>query len=494
MAKGKNADRLNAVEVKAGDRIELLVLPKENYICDTTVVELVISKADGTATWDLSRDLVANPLQANPHDDTQGNKGVWHFLDMANSNRSKQPASDPSLAAWQKAVVLGNREAIGHAAEEFQKTFTKTDASSPFWINRPEDEQVLPEAARGSLDKLRKELDPLKKAPLPPVPMVLAAQEGGVPKSEYEGIHDTRVQIRGSYLRLGDVVPRRFPVILAGEQQAPITKGSGRLELAQWIARPEHPLTARVMVNRIWEYHFGQGIVRTPSNFGKQGERPTHPELLDYLADRFVKSGWSVKEMHRAILLSEAYQQSSAPTAESLKRDPDNRLFNRMNRKRLEAEAIRDNLLSVAGRIDFTMGGPSTRDFGSARRTLYLMTIRSDKSGFGPLFDAADPESSVDRRTISTVAPQALFLLNDPFVVEQTKTLAKRMLAEKTAGDGERIDRAYVLLYGRPATRDERSIGETFLKRAGERGDSMDAAWQAYCQVLLCANEFIYVD
>jgi hypothetical protein len=302
------------------------------------------------------------------------------------------------------------------------------------------------------------------------------------------------VQIRGSYLRLGDVVPRRFPVILAGEQQTPITKGSGRLELAQWIARPDHPLTARVMVNRIWEYHFGQGIVRTPSNFGKQGEKPTHPELLDFLADRFVKSGWSIKQMHREILLSAAYQQRSAPSAETLNFDADNRLFSRMNRKRLEAEAIRDNLLAVTGRTDFTMGGPSTRDLASPRRTLYLMTIRSDKSGFGPLFDAADPESSVDRRTISTVAPQALFLLNDPFVVEQTKTLAKRILTEKAANDGERLERAYILLYGRLPIGDERAIGEQFLKRAAERGDKEEATWQAYCQVLLCANEFIYVD
>jgi hypothetical protein len=493
MAKGKNADRLNSVEVKAGDRIELLVLPKENYICDTTAVELVIATADGSTSWDLSRDLVDDPLQANPHADRQGNKSVWHFLDMANSNRARQAVTDPALAAWQKVAVRGKAEEIQLAAEEFQKTFTKTDAASPFWINRPEDEGILPDAARATLAKLRGELDALKKTPLPPAPLVLAAQEGGVPQSVYDGFHDTRVQIRGSYLRLGDVVPRRFPVILAGEEQPPIVKGSGRMELAQWISRTEHPLTARVMVNRIWEYHFGQGIVRTPSNFGKQGEKPTHPELLDYLAERLVKSGWSVKQMHREILLSAAYQQSSTASAESLRIDPDNRLFSRMNRKRLEAEAIRDNLLAVSDRLDAKMGGPSTRDLASPRRTLYLMTIRSDKSGFGPLFDAADPESSVDRRTISTVAPQALFLLNDPFVVEQTKALAKRVLAEKAANDGERIEIAYGLLYGRPPTAEERAIGEKFLSASSERAD-YGAAWQAYCQVLLCANEFIYVD
>jgi hypothetical protein len=442
----------------------------------------------------LTRDLVDDPLQANPHADRQGNKNVWHFLDMANSNRARQTSTDPALAAWQKVAAQGKSEEIAQAAEEYQKTFTKTDETSPFWISRPEDESILPEAARTSLFKLRSELDALKKTPLPPMPLVLAAQEGGVPQSDYEGVHDARIQIRGSYLRLGDIVPRRFPVILAGAQQTPIGKGSGRMELAQWIASPEHPLTARVMVNRIWEYHFGQGIVRTPSNFGKQGEPPTNPQLLDFLADRFVKSGWSIKQMHREILSSAAYQQSSEPSAETLKRDADNRLISRMNRRRLEAEAIRDNLLAVADRLELKMGGPSTRDLASPRRTLYIMTIRSDKSGFGPLFDAADPESSVDRRTISTVAPQALFLLNDPFVVEQTKAFTKRLLGEKALDDAERIGTAYQLLYGRLPTVEERAIGEVFLRTSAERGEKAEAAWQAYCQVLLCANEFVYVD
>src|SRR5262249_50048711 len=153
---------------------------------------------------------------------------------------------------------------------------------------------------------------------------------------------------------------------------------------------------------------------RTPSNFGKLGERPAHPELLDWLARRFVESGWSVKEMHRLIMLSAVYQQSSTPPAETLKADPDNRLFGRMTRQRLAAEAVRDNLLAVTGRLLGTMGGKATQDFANPRRTLYQMTVRSDRSGFGPLFDVADPTAPVDRRTISTVAPQALFLMNHP--------------------------------------------------------------------------------
>ena len=187
------------------------------------------------------------------------------------------------------------------------------------------------------------------------------------------------------------------------------------MQLASWLTKADNPLTARVMVNRLWQHHFGAGIVRTPSNFGKLGERPTHPELLDWLATRFVKSGWSVKAMHRTLMLSATYRQSSTPEAETLKADPDNLLFGRMNRRRLEAEAIRDNLLAVSGRLDRKQGGPAVRHFNSPRRTVYLMTVRSDRSGFGPLFDVADPTAPIDRRTVSTVAPQALFLLNHPF-------------------------------------------------------------------------------
>jgi hypothetical protein len=242
------------------------------------------------------------------------------------------------------------------------------------------------------------------------------------------------------------------------------------------------------MVNRVWQHHFGEGIVRTPSNFGFLGSRPTHPELLDWLAAEFVRSGWSVKHVHRLILLSAAYQQSSEAEAETAKADPDNRLFGRMNRRRLEAEAIRDSLLAVPGRLDRTPGGKAVRDFASPRRTLYLMDVRSDRSGFRPLFDVADSTAVVDTRTVSTVAPQALFLLNNPFVLEQTRALARRVLAS-AANDEARIAKTYAILYGRPPSREEVRIGLELLGRAAG-----PEAWAGYCQVLLCANEFIYVD
>jgi hypothetical protein len=496
--KGKGAERLQGVEVQPGDRIELLVLPKANYICDTTLVDLEIRLADGSKVWNLAGDVVEDLLQGgkgNPHADRLGNAGVWHFLDMAQSRRAKRPeGANDSLAGWERAAAealdgKADRKSLEQVAKDFEKGFSLTDRRSPFWITRRDDEKALPEEARADLAKLAADLDALKKS-IPPMPAFAhGAQDGGVLGSPHAGVHDVRIHVRGRYDRLGELVPRRFPEILAGAEQKPITSGSGRLQLAEWLTQPENPLTARVMVNRIWQYHFGQGLVRTPSNFGKLGERPTHPELLDYLAREFVASGWSVKQMHRRLMLSATYQQASEPGPETLRADPDNRLFGRMNRHRLEAEAVRDNLLAVSGRLDRKMGGPAVRDLAAPRRTLYLMTVRSDRSGFGPLFDSADPTAPVDRRTLSTVAPQALFLMNHPFVLEQTRGLAKRV-REAAKEDRQRIERAYELLYGRPPLAKEVQIGLKFLDTAKQT----EKAWEEYCQVLLCANEFIYVD
>ncbi len=332
---------------------------------------------------------------------------------------------------------------------------------------------------------LTKALAQLEAALAPPLPSAHSAVDGGVP-GRYDGFHDSHVLIRGSYSRPAEIVPRHFPIILAGEHQPPLgTKSSGRLELARWIASPQNALTARVMVNRIWQHHFGEGIVRTPSNFGKLGLPPTHPELLDYLAARFVESGWSIKAMHRAIMLSAVYQQSSAASTESLRADPENKLCGRTSRQRLEAEEVRDNMLAVTGELDKRHGGPATRDFNSPRSTLYQMSIRSEHGTFLDLFDAANSSGLVDTRTVSTVAPQALFLMNHPFVIDRAKALVERVRRDKSGDEGAKINRLYLLLYGRPVTTPEREIG---LRAVREQG------WETYCQVLLCSSEFIYVD
>jgi hypothetical protein len=525
---------LENVDVRPGDALWLVVSPRTGYGYDTTVVELEVSEmiTDGRS-WSLARDVVGDSSDSagsNPHPDALGNPGVWEFIDLAAiADAGRRVQLHSLLARWFEAfdgpgLPTDKRAAAETLSAEIERSLLAaagtpsadepmakwyaelTSVSGPF---RPADvvtDERLTEEARPRVAEMRGQMAALEKQLAEPIPIANGTQDGGVSQTIYEGLHDARIQVRGSYARLGETVPRRFPRILAGENQTPVTEGSGRLQLAHWLASPENPLTARVMVNRIWQHHFGEGIVRSASNFGKLGEAPTNPELLDYLADRFVKLGWSIKALHREIMLSATYQQSSIGDADAAAKDPDNRLLGRANRWRLESEAIRDNLLAVAGRLDPTLGGPSTRDFGAPRRTLYLMTIRSDRSGFGPLFDAADPLMSVESRITSTVAPQSLFLMNNDFVVAQAGALAERVLAESeaapAAGDSQpdasaldraRVGRLYQLLYAREVTDSEVEVARQLL--AARRAVSDEhAAWSAYCQVLLCANEFIYID
>ncbi len=312
-----------------------------------------------------------------------------------------------------------------------------------------------------------------------------AMQEGGVPQSQYAGTQDWYVLARGQYDRKGDRVQRGFPRILAGDVQRNIIRGSGRMELAQWIASADNPMTARVMVNRIWQHHFGEGIVRTPNNYGKLGVPPTHPELLDWLALRFIDNGWSIKRMHRLIMLSSAYQQSSEGDPATMRADPDNLLFGHMNRQRLEAEPLRDAMLAVSGTLDPTPGGVPTRNLQSNRRTLYLMTVRSDRSNYRMLFDAADPTAIADHRIDSTVAPQALFLMNDAFVLEKAGALAERIGRENRDETSSQIKLLYRVLFARSPSEAEMEIATEAIRSEG---------LAKFCQVLLCTNEFTYID
>jgi hypothetical protein len=354
---------------------------------------------------------------------------------------------------------------------------------------------------RAEIARRESELSSLAKDPPKDPGFANACQEGGCPKSAQEGIHDVRIHIRGRYDRLGPVVPRHFPEIIAGPpgEQPPINDGSGRLQLAEWLTKPDNPMTARVMANRLWQHHFGQGLVRTPSNFGKLGEPPTHPELLDWLANKFVESGWSMKAMHRMIMLSAAYQQSSQASPEALERDGDNRLFSRMNRRRLDAEQLRDSLLAAGGGLELTGGGPPVREMDSPRRTVYLMTIRSDRATFRTLFDGADATAIVDQRNISTVAPQSLFMLNNPFVQAQAAKLADRAEHVATA-EPQRVSQLHQWLFGRPANADEQELARSLLNEwrqssAGVKADEREKrVWREYCQVLLCSNEFTFID
>ncbi|MCE9534569.1 MAG: DUF1549 and DUF1553 domain-containing protein [Planctomycetes bacterium] len=329
----------------------------------------------------------------------------------------------------------------------------------------------------------------MKSAPMAP-PMVNAIAEGN--------IVDLKVYIRGNPAKQGDVAPRRFLRVLSTSEPKPFSKGSGRLELADSIADPANPLTARVIVNRIWQQHFGRGLVGTPSNFGTLGERPTHPELLDYLSDRFVKSGWSIKSLHRDILLSAAYQASSEPDAKAMQLDPENRLLWRMSRQRLKVESWRDALLATSGKLDPKMGGPTTNldAADNVRRTVYAKISRHELSGFLRLFDFPDANITSDRRSETTVPQQQLFVLNSDFMLAQAKAFTARLQKEEK-DDPARIRRAYLLAFGRPATDDEVAIGQRYL--AGK--DSPEEAAknklsrpERYAQALLASNEFMYID
>jgi hypothetical protein len=364
-------------------------------------------------------------------------------------------------------------------------------SQGPFWVSPDERIKLLPAEVRTRLSALKNELETLRKKPPLRVEQAVAVQDGGPKGTRHEGFKDAQVYQRGDPKRPGKSVPRGFPRIVAGERQERITRGSGRLELADWLTSPGNPLPARVMVNRIWQHHFGEGVVRTTNDYGERGERPTNPELLDYLTARFIESGWSMKAMHRLIMLSAVYQQSSRADADHLTRDPENRLFSRMNRRRLEAEAIRDSLLAVAGRLDATRGGPAFTELTSPRRTLYLMSVRtgSSTSDFGRLFDRADPGTIVDRRTESVVAPQALFFLNDPAVSTWARDLAGRVAREAGTNNEARIRHLHTLVLGRLPTAAEMTLGLQLLTPT----DRIDP-WERYCHLILCANEFVFLD
>ncbi len=303
------------------------------------------------------------------------------------------------------------------------------------------------------------------------------------------------VFLRGNPNNRGPAVPRQFLEVLSGESRKPFTEGSGRLELARAIASQDNPLTARVMANRVWLYHFGRGLVRTPGDFGLRGDPPTHPELLDYLAWSFMEHGWSVKKLHKMILLSATYQQSSEGSAKARAVDPDNRLLAHQERQRLDFEGLRDSLLWASGRLDHKAGGAAveitTAPF-SARRSVYGFIDRQNLPGLFRAFDFASPDTSTPQRHTTTVPQQALFLLNGPFVIEQAKALAARPDVTALSDAGERIGYLYRLLFGRPPDADEVALGRRFVESAG--ADGKLSPWEKYCQVLLLSNEFAFVD
>jgi hypothetical protein len=304
---------------------------------------------------------------------------------------------------------------------------------------------------------------------------------------------DLPVYIRGDVGSKGPVVRRHFLQVLCDGAPAPFHQGSGRLELAEAIASKYNPLTARVIVNRIWALNFGAPLVGTPSNFGALGERPSHPQLLDDLAVRFMESGWSLKWLQREIVLSASYGQESGVRSQESGRDSDNRLLGRMNRRRLSVEAWRDAILCASGQMDRAIGGRSLTPENPKehRRSVYSAVSRLELNRMLALFDFPDPNGHADRRVETTTPLQKLFVLNSPFMLAQAAYLAERLAAAVAApADWGRIDRAYRLLYARPASEKEIRLGLVFLAA----GDDRPARWQQYAHALLAANEMLFLD
>ena len=402
----------------------------------------------------------------------------------------------PLVRAWAKLAEKWQ----GKLPSAEEQTKIANDPQGPFKIT-PELDSAVDDKLATEVRKAKEQLAALDREK-PKVEEAMAVED--------EKSQNIRIHLRGNHLTLGAEVPRRFPVVIAGEQQTPVAKGSGRLELAEWIASPNNPLTARVMANRIWLGHFGTGLVRSPDNFGRLGERPTHPELLDYLAAEFVNSGWSVKQLHRLIVKSAAYKMSTQYDADKFRADPDNRNYWRFNRRRLDAEEQRDGMLAVAGILDRkpggtllstnnrsyvnTTGGQGFDGFTSTRRSVYLPIIRSGVFDVLQANDFPDPSTPAGMRQQTTVPSQALFQLNSK-VADQTSEAFAKLLLELKTDDTARIQEAYRRVYTREAATAEVSRALRYLADAGASGEAKRfKAWQGLCRVLLASTEFAFVE
>jgi hypothetical protein len=362
---------------------------------------------------------------------------------------------------------------------------SQTDAKLPI-----AEQKVL----KKSMAKLTADLAALRKEK-PARAMAMSAVEEAKPT-------DLRIHIRGSIENLGAIAPRGV-LQVANYGPAPKMPGSssGRLELANWIVDPANPLTSRVMANRVWHWLIGAGLVRTVDNFGTTGESPSHPELLDHLAVQLVQQGWSVKKLIRTIVLSRTYRLSSAGGEQ--RDDPENRLLAHMNRRRLEAESLRDTMLSVGGTLEFEMGGATfpaglTKDydfqFQEPRRSIYVPVFRNSLPELFTVFDFANTSMVTGRRNVSTVAPQALFMMNHPFVRTQARRTAERILRESQPNEAERIDHAYLRILGRHATAAEISFSQQFLKSVTDTTEKGQIeAWTQMVQSMFSTIEFRYI-
>ncbi|HEY1190045.1 MAG TPA: PSD1 and planctomycete cytochrome C domain-containing protein [Gemmata sp.] len=538
----------NEIEVNAGEMVLLSITPLKNHGADTTLLEFELAEVGGSKrVWNVTSDLLGDSLAGNPHADGHGNAGVWWLFDARNQptllpEHVRDVSGKPGLHAWRNgdtpSVLVnsapgeasvwaklpgrslfvhpaangnvavgwlspitgkvtikgrirdahpGGPDGVGWVLERFA-----VDVRKPFFAQAE---------AAGKVQTLTQERAELvKRAPKQEVAFAVVEGRAG----------DAKLHLRGDPEKLGDVVPRRWLEVLGG---APIANKatSGRLDLAGWVASKDNPLTARVMANRIWLHHFGQGLVKTPNDFGTRGTPPTHPELLDWLAAEFVKGNWSVKALHRAIMLSQTYQQDAAHRDAAAKRDPTNELYWRFERRRLSAEEMRDSLLAASGQLDrkpagahpfppeaawgYTQHVPFGTFFETDKRSAYLVQVRNRRHPFLGLFDGADPNATTPQRQTTTVPTQALYFLNDPFFHAQAEKLANRVLAEPEA---DRVSALFRTTLQRAPTDRDRAFAAKFLARykasLGNSAGADRAAWAALGRIVLASNEFLFVE
>jgi mono/diheme cytochrome c family protein len=538
------------IDVKEGEVVFLSITPLKNHGADTTLLDLELSEMGGAQRkWNATADLVNDLLAGNPHKDQHGNPAVWWLLDARNqplplSEAVRDLNGKAGLHVWRNGETPS---ALVNSTQTEVTVWTKLPPRSLFLHPAPNGNVALawlspikgkvkitgrikdahpggPDGVGWVLEHFATDVrnDLLGLAKLAEQRPVLDRQKAelvrSAPKQEVafavsEGKPaDTRIQIKGDPEKLGDPVPRRWLEVLGGQRISSATT-SGRLDLAGWIASKENPLTARVMVNRLWLHHFGKGLVQTPNDFGTRGLQPTHPELLDWLATEFVDSGWSIKAMHRKILLSETYRQASMNRPEAREIDANNELLWKFDRRRLSAEELRDSLLSIGGNLNRTQADthpfppesswnysqhvPFSTFFETDRRSVYLINVRNRRHPFLGLFDGADPNATTPSRQATTVPTQALYFLNDPFFHTQAEKLVSRLNAQDESG---RVTELFQLAFQREPTQRDREFALSLLERyqkslsTHSSDQRRKAAWAALARILLASNEFLYVE
>lgn len=528
VAEGSSVPFEQRFVAQPGELLLLTVAPNGSYGADSTLVELQIRESGGSErVWDAA-ELVPDLLRGNPWQSHDG--AAWSFLEVTGlptflAEQRRAIAGQPLLNAWS----LGSEPSVfANAADSPVNVWTSLPARTLFvhpgdgrpvaiaWTSPVGGELVasgrVADAHPAGGDGVSFVLEHLANPDLGPAlakvsQTVLGLPDAGPPPAVPQAYavvdgapKNSRFQERGDPEQLGAEVPRRWLTVFGADPLAPSAE-SGRRELAERVT--SQPLLARVMVNRLWEWHFGRGLVLSSNDFGARGEPPSHPELLEFLASKFVQSGYSIKAMNRLLLATKAYQRASeTPTAA----DPENRWLSHFARRRLTAEELRDSLLAASGQLDHTPGGPHpfppeeswtftqhapfNARYDTTRRSAYLMVQRQRRHPFLALFDGADPNSSTPARQVTTVPTQALYFINDPFFHDQARALAAQTLLA-APDDAARADWLVRRVYQRDPSASERESMAAFL--AGCPGEPTER-WESLVRVLLASNEFLHVE